>query len=280
MASNCTSFLAFVAFWLATHYVSIAEIGSVDLVFLCAAALVAGLLDAVVGGGGLVQIPALFSVMPNAAPATVFGTNKLSSIFGTASAALRYSHTVRIRWNAVLPAAITAFIFSYLGALTVSLIPANLMRALVVPLLIVVAVYTFFKKDLGSVHAPLHEGAKEKFLAIALGAAIGFYDGFFGPGTGSFLVFLFVRYFGFDFLRASAAAKVVNVATNFAALLYFVPSGNLIWQVGLLMAAFNVAGSLLGTRLAIRHGSGFVRQMFLLVVSALILKFGYDTFLK
>ncbi len=280
MASNCTSFLAFVAFWLATHYVSIAEIGSVDLVFLCAAALVAGLLDAVVGGGGLVQIPALFSVMPNAAPATVFGTNKLSSIFGTASAALRYSHTVRIRWNAVLPAAITAFIFSYLGALTVSLIPADLMRALVLPLLIVIAVYTFFKKDLGSVHAPLHEGAKEKFLAIALGAAIGFYDGFFGPGTGSFLVFLFVRYFGFDFLRASAAAKVVNVATNFAALLYFVPSGNLIWQVGLLMAAFNVAGSLLGTRLAIRHGSGFVRQMFLLVVSALILKFGYDTFLK
>ncbi|HVS26909.1 MAG TPA: TSUP family transporter [Burkholderiales bacterium] len=251
-----------------------------DLVFLCAAALVAGLLDAVVGGGGLVQIPALFSAMPNAAPAAVFGTNKLSSIFGTGSAALRYSHTVHIRWNAVLPAAITAFIFSYLGALTVSLIPADLMRVLVVPLLIVVAVYTFFKKDMGSAHAPLHEGAREKFLAIALGAGIGFYDGFFGPGTGSFLVFLFVRFFGFDFLRASAAAKVVNVATNFAALLYFIPSGNLIWQLGLLMAAFNMAGSLLGTRLAIRHGSGFVRQIFLLVVSALILKFGYDTFLN
>ena len=210
----------------------------------------------------------------------LFGTNKLSSIFGTGSAALRYSNTVRIRWNAVFPAAIAAFIFSFLGALTVSLIPADLMRALVLPLLVVVAVYTFFKKDLGSLHAPLHEGAKEKFLAIGLGAGIGFYDGFFGPGTGSFLVFLFVRYFGFDFLRASAAAKVVNVATNFAALLYFVPSGNLIWQLGLLMAAFNVTGSLLGTRLAVRHGSGFVRQIFLLVVSALILKFGYDTFLK
>ena len=113
-----------------------------------------------------------------------------------------------------------------------------------------------------------------------MGAVIGFYDGFFGPGTGSFLVFLFVRFFGVDFLRASAAAKVVNVVTNFAALLYLVPSGNLIWQLGLLMTAFNVTGSLLGTRLAIRHGSGFVRQMFLLVVSALILKFGYDTFLK
>ncbi len=187
---------------------------------------------------------------------------------------------MRIRWNAAFPAAITAFIFSYFGALTVSLIPADLMRALVLPLLVVVAVYTFFKKDLGSLHAPLHEGAKEKFLAIGLGAGIGIYDGFFGPGTGSFLVFLFVRYFGFDFLRASAAAKVVNVATDFAALLYFVPSGNLIWQLGLLMAAFNVTGSLLGTRLAIRHGSGFVRQIFLLAVSALILKFGYDTFLN
>jgi uncharacterized protein len=251
-----------------------------ELVFLCAAALGAGLLDAVVGGGGLVQIPALFSAMPNEMPAIIFGSNKLSSIFGTGVAALRYSHSVRIRWNAVLPATITAFIFSYLGALTVSLVPADLMRVLVMPLLIVVAAYTFFNKDLGSVHAPLHEGAREKFLAIGLGAAIGFYDGFFGPGTGSFLVFLFVRYFGFDFLRASAAGKVVNVATNLAALLYFLPSGNVIWQLGLLLAAFNVMGSLLGARLALRHGSGFVRQIFLLVVSALILKFGYDTFLK
>ena len=226
------------------------------------------------------QIPALFSALPGDVPATIFGTNKLSSIFGTGSAALRYSGSVRIRWNAVLSAAIAAFIFSYLGALTVSLIPAGLMRVLVLPLLIVVAAYTFLKKDLGSVHAPLHEGAKEKTLAIALGAAIGFYDGFFGPGTGSFLVFLFVRYFGFDFIRASAAAKVVNVSTNFAALLYFVPSGNLIWQLGLLMAAFNVTGSLLGTQLALRHGSGFVRQIFLLVVTALVLKFTYDTFMK
>jgi uncharacterized protein len=251
-----------------------------DLVFLCAAALVAGLLDAVVGGGGLVQIPALFSAMPTLAPATVFGTNKVSSIFGTGSAALRYGYTVRIRWNTVLPAAITAFIFSYLGALTVGLIPASLMRVLVVPLLVAVAAYTFFRKDLGSVHAPLHTGAKERFLSIGLGAGIGFYDGFFGPGTGSFLVFLFVRNFGFDFLRASAAAKVVNVATNFAALLYFGPNGNVIWRLGLLMAAFNMTGALLGTRLALRHGSGFVRKIFLLVVTALVAKFAYDTFLR
>ena len=251
-----------------------------DFVFLCAAALVAGLLDAVVGGGGLVQIPALFSALPNAAPATVFGTNKLSAIFGTGSAALRYSRSVRIRWNAALPAALTAFGFSYLGALAVGLVPADLMRLLVLPLLIGVAVYTFFEKDLGSIHVPLHSAGKERFLSVGLGAAIGFYDGFFGPGTGSFLVFLFVRFFGFDFLHASAAAKVVNVATNFAALLYFAPSGNVIWGLGLAMAAFNMAGSLLGTRLALRHGTAFVRLLFLLVVGALILKFGYDTLLR
>jgi len=227
-----------------------------------------------------VQIPALFSAMPTAVPATVFGTNKLSAIFGTGIAALRYSRSVSVRWNAALPAAITAFIFSYLGALTVGLIPADLMRMLLVPLLIGVAAYTFVKKNLGSIHTPLYAGGKERFLSVGLGAAIGFYDGFFGPGTGSFLVFLFVRYFGFDFLRASAAAKVVNAATNFAALLYFIPSGNIIWQLGLSMAAFNMTGSLLGTRLALRHGTAFVRKIFLLVVSALILKFGYDTFLK
>ena len=226
------------------------------------------------------QIPALFSAMPTAVPATVFGTNKLSAIFGTGIAALRYSRSVSVRWNAALPAAITAFIFSYLGALTVGLIPADLMRMLLVPLLIGVAAYTFVKKNLGSIHTPLYAGGKERFLSVGLGAAIGFYDGFFGPGTGSFLVFLFVRYFGFDFLRASAAAKVVNAATNFAALLYFIPSGNIIWQLGLSMAAFNMTGSLLGTRLALRHGTAFVRKIFLLVVSALILKFGYDTFLK
>jgi uncharacterized membrane protein YfcA len=130
------------------------------------------------------------------------------------------------------------------------------------------------------VHAPLHGGAKEKLIAVMAGGGIGFYDGFFGPGTGSFLVFLFVRFFGFDFLGASAVAKVVNVACNFAALLWFGYSGHLLWQVGLLMAVCNVLGSIIGARLAIKHGSGFVRQIFLLVVSGLILKTGYDAFFK
>ncbi|MGH8743996.1 MAG: sulfite exporter TauE/SafE family protein [Burkholderiales bacterium] len=251
-----------------------------DLVFLCAAAFAAGLLDAVVGGGGLVQIPALFGVMPNVAPATVFGTNKLSSIFGTGIAGWRYARAVPIRWNAVLPAMATALVFAYIGAYSVAQIPSRLLRPLVPFMLAAVAVYIFLKKDFGAIHAPRHEGLREKFLGLTLGGAIGFYDGFFGPGTGSFLVFLFIRFFGLDFLSASAAAKFVNFACNAAALAYFWPGGHVILRLGLIMAVCNVLGSLIGSRLALRYGSQFVRKLFLLVVSAMILNFGYDLFLK
>ncbi|HSS46754.1 MAG TPA: TSUP family transporter [Burkholderiales bacterium] len=251
-----------------------------DLAFLGAAAFVAGLLDAVVGGGGLVQIPALFSVMPNGAPATVFGTNKLSSIFGTGIAGLRYARAISMRWNAVLPAMATALVFAYIGAYSVAQIPSHVLRPLVPFMLIAVAVYIFVKKDFGAVHAPRHEGLREKILGLTLGGVIGFYDGFFGPGTGSFLMFLFIRFFGLDFLSASAAAKFVNVACNAAALAYFWPGGHVIWQLGLTMAVCNVLGSLIGSRLALRYGSQFVRRLFLLVVSAMILKLSYDLFLK
>lgn len=251
-----------------------------DLVFLGLAAFVAGLLDAVVGGGGLVQIPALFGVMPDVAPATVFGTNKLSSIFGTGIAGWRYARAVPIRWNAVLPAMTTALVFSYIGAYSVAQIPSYVLRPLVPFMLAAVAVYIFLKKDFGAIHAPRHEGLREKFLGLTLGGAIGFYDGFFGPGTGSFLVFLFIRFFGLDFLSASAAAKFVNFACNAAALAYFWPGGHVILRLGLTMAVCNVLGSFIGSRLALRHGSQFVRKLFLLVVSAMILNFGYDLFLK
>ena len=154
------------------------------------------------------------------------------------------------------------------------------MRKLLPLILIAVAFYTFTKKNLGSIHAPQHTGNKERWLAIALGGVIGFYDGFFGPGTGSFLIFLFVRFFGFDFLHASAAAKVVNVACNLSALLWFWQSGHLLWQIGLGMGACNVFGSLIGSRLAIKHGSGFVRKLFLIVIAVLIVKTGKDAFFR
>lgn len=252
----------------------------IDIALLGGAAFLAGLVDAVVGGGGLIQIPAIFSVFPKEVPATLLGTNKLASVFGTSVAAVNYAKRVRVAWSTAAPAALAAFALSFVGAWTVTRVPGDFVRALLPLILIAVAVYTFRKKDLGSVHAPVHSGWTETALAVTLGACIGFYDGFFGPGTGSFLIFLFVRFFGFDFLSASAAAKVVNVACNVSALMWFGYSGHLLWQLGLMMAACQICGSLIGTRLALKHGSGFVRKLFLVVVSLLIVKTGYDGFIR
>lgn len=248
------------------------------LAMLGVAAFVAGFIDSVVGGGGLVQIPVLFTLLPQQAPATLFGTNKFASVFGTTNAAWRYARRVSMPWRTTLPAAAAAFACSYLGAMAVSWLPRDLLRPLILVLLVAAAAYTFVKKDFGAIHGPTQSGRRELAYAMLLGGIIGFYDGFFGPGTGSFLIFLFIRFFGFDFLHASAAAKIVNVATNLAALAYFAPNGHLLWQAAILMAMCNVGGSFAGTHLALRHGSGFVRHVFLIVVSLLILKFAWDTF--
>ncbi len=252
----------------------------VDYVVLCCAAFVAGLIDAVVGGGGLVLVPTLFSVFPNTAPATLLGTNKVAGVMGTSAAAINFARKVAVRWSTVTPAAMAAFAFSFFGAYVVTHIPTELIRKALPFVLIAVALYTLKKKDFGTTHAPTLTGTREIVYAALIGGAVGFYDGVFGPGTGSFLVFLFVRVFSYDFLSASAVSKFVNIATNLAALCWFGYSGHVIWQLGLLMAVFNIAGSLVGTRLAMKHGSVFVRKLFLVVVGALILKSGYDAFLK
>jgi uncharacterized membrane protein YfcA len=244
---------------------------------LIAAAFLAGAIDAVVGGGGLIQIPALFAVHPGESPATLFGTNKCASVVGTSNAAWRYARRVAMPWRTILPAAAAAFAFSYVGAAAVAWLPKDAVRPLILGLLVFAAVYTLKRKDFGQSHAPAHSGHRELLYAALLGGAIGFYDGFFGPGTGSFLIFLFVRFFGFDFLHASAAAKVVNVATNLAAIAYFLPAGYVLPLLAAVMAAANVAGSVIGTRLALRHGSGFIRQVFLAVAGVLIVKFAWDT---
>src|SRR5213595_2498455 len=179
----------------------------IDFVLLGSAAFLAGLVDAVVGGGGLIQLPVMFSAFPREVPATLLGTSKLAGIFGTGAAALNYARRVRVAWSTAAPAAVAAFAFSFAGAYTVTRVPADFVRSLLPCVLLAVAVYTFKKKDFGAIHAPIHSGRAEKVAAVLAGAGIGFYDGLFGPGTGSFLMFLFVRFFGFDFLSASAAAK-------------------------------------------------------------------------
>jgi uncharacterized membrane protein YfcA len=248
------------------------------LVVLAGTSFFAGFIDSLVGGGGLINVPVLFTVLPKELPATLFGTNKIAGIFGTASAAWRYIHRVEMPWRTTLPAAASAFVCSYLGAMAVAWLPRDMLRPLILILLIASATYTFWRKDFGVSHQPRLTGRRELVYALGLGGVIGFYDGFFGPGAGSFLIFLFIRLFGFDFLHASAASKVVNVATNLAAIGFFIPNGFYLLQAGLVMAVFNILGAIGGTQLAFRHGSGFVRKVFLLVVCALIIKFTLDTF--
>jgi uncharacterized membrane protein YfcA len=251
-----------------------------ELLIVTLASLFAGFVDSIVGGGGLILIPALFAVFPSAHPATLFGTNKGASVWGTGFATWQYSQKVQMRWAAMLPAAGAGLLASMAGAWLVTVVSPNFLRKALPFVLLVVLLYTLRKKELGRTHAPQFSGGTEKAVAAAIGAVMGFYDGFFGPGTGSFLVFLFVRVLGYDFLSASAAAKLVNTATNLSALVLFIVKGHIWWHFVLTMALANVLGSLLGTRLALKHGTGFVRGVFLLVVSALILKTSFDAFLR
>jgi uncharacterized protein len=248
------------------------------VVWLCVAAFAAGLVDAVVGGGGLIQLPALLIAYPDAPPALLLGTNRTSSIFGTTAAMLRYSRAAPIPWRTMLPTALVAATTSLLGAWTVTHVPATSFKPIVLVVLIGVAIYTFRKKDFGRLHRPTLSPNRQMLTGLIVGLLIGFYDGFFGPGTGSFLIFAFVGLLGFDFLAASASAKVVNVATNLSSVIYFWVNGFVLLPLGLLMAACNVLGSVIGTRLALRYGSGFVRTLFLIVVPLVILRLAIDIF--
>ncbi len=248
------------------------------LILACAAASLAGLVDAIAGGGGLIQLPALMALYPASPLPPLFGTNKLASISGTGLALSRYLRQVPMDWPAVLPAAAAAFAGSFAGAAATSRLSPEFLRPAVLGLLCLVAAWTFASPGLGAAPRPLDSSAHRIPLALALllGGSIGFYDGFFGPGTGSFLVFAFVRLGGMDFLQASAAAKLVNVGTNLAALCVFLPAGNVRPGLALAMMACNMGGSALGTRLALKHGAPLVRRVFQGVVALLIAKLAAD----
>jgi uncharacterized protein len=246
------------------------------LILLSAAAFGAGTLDAMVGGGGLIQLPALLSALPGSPPASLLGTSKFAGLFGTASAAAHYVKRVQLplRWMAL--GLLLAFASALAGAATVTRLPSAAFRPLVPILLTGVLVWTLRHRQSGEVHAPRAHSVIGHCLGAVLVAAIGFYDGFFGPGTGSFLMMLAIRYYGFDFLHAAAAARTINVATNLAALGWFIAAGHILWSTSLAMAAANVLGAQVGTRLALRGGVHFVRRVFIAVVSALILRTAYD----
>lgn len=246
------------------------------LSILCLFAFAAGLIDAAVGGGGLIQIPALFNVLPTVQSATLLGTNKVAAACGTSFAARSFVGRVAVPWDLVLPAAVSAFAMAFLGAAAVSSVPQTILRPLVLALIVAMAIYTFIKKDFGSVSRPLSIGMRERVLSVLIGGAIGFYDGLFGPGTGSFLIFLFIRCFAFDFLQASASSKFVNLATNVAALIFFVPAGKVLYGMALPMAASNMLGAATGTRVAMKRGTGFIRVLFLSLLVILIVKLSFD----
>ena len=251
-----------------------------EWIFITFASLLAGFIDAIVGGGGLILTPALFAAFPGAAPATLFGTNKAGSVWGTAMATWQYSRRVEMRWAALLPAAAAGFAGAFAGAWTVTALSPDFLRKVLPLVLLAVLAYTLAKKDLGRHHAPSFCGNAEVWVASLVGLGIGFYDGFFGPGTGSFFVFLFVRLLGYDFLNASASAKLLNCATNIAAISLFAFKGHVWWHYAVTLAIANVVGSMAGTHMALKHGTGFVRGIFIVVVSSLILKTGYDAFLR
>lgn len=249
-----------------------------ESILILLASAFAGMVDAIVGGGGLILVPALFATFPAAPPATLLGTNKCASVWGTAFATLKYSRRVDMRWRALLPAAVCALAGSFIGAWTVTQIDPAFLRKALPFILLAVLIYTLARKDLGRAHQPHQNNNRERLISCAIGALIGWYDGFFGPGAGSFFIFLLVRFLGYDFLNASASAKLLNVATNIAAIVLFAMKGHIWWQVGLMMAAANVGGSLVGSHLALKHGTGFVRWVFVIVVGVLIVKTGWAAF--
>jgi uncharacterized membrane protein YfcA len=252
------------------------EVALGDAMLLCLFALLAGALDAVVGGGGLVQLPALLVVLPQAPVAALLGTNKLASVVGTASAAVTYNRRIPVDRRTAAVMAVAAFLGSGAGALLATSVDGDVLKPVVLVALLAVLAYTIRTPSLGEVERLRLSAGGQRVVAVLGGAGIGFYDGLVGPGTGSFLVFLLVGAVGLSFLHASATAKVVNTMTNLSALLLFAAGGHVLWALGTAMAVANLLGSQLGTRLALRRGSAWVRRVFIAVVGALVLRLAWD----
>lgn len=251
-----------------------------ELILLCFVSFFAGFIDSVVGGGGLLQTPAMLIILPQYSVATLFGTTKIPSITGTAFAAYKYSRKVTVNWNILSGVVPAAFFGAVLGAYSITVIDSSQIKPVIFALLLAVAIYTYTSKNFGLHSEKNYSYLKQMMLGLAFGFSIGFYDGLIGPGTGTFLILAFIAVLGNDFLHASAHAKYVNVATNLAALIYFASTGHILYEYALPMAAFNLCGSYLGTRLALLKGNKFIRIFFLIVVFGTILRFAYDIFLK
>lgn len=250
------------------------------MITLLTAAAAAGWVDAVVGGGGLLLLPALLLGLPDTPVATALGTNKLTAITGTTTAAVTYARRTKIDWSVVGPAAGCAVVASGVGAMLAGDVPAEAYRPIVIIVLVAVALFVALRPRVGVVANPgRRTRARAAATVVVAGGAIAVYDGMFGPATGTFLVLAFTTLLGADFLRGSAMAKVINAGTNLGALVVFAATGHVWWLLGAALAVCNVTGAVLGARMALRRGAGFVRVVLLAVVLAMVAKLGYDQWL-
>lgn len=245
------------------------------LVLLIVAGFGAGWVDAVVGGGGLIQLPALL-LTPGITPLQALATNKVASIMGTSVSATTFYRRVRPDLRTAAPAALAALIGAFGGAALASSIPAQALKPIIIGVLVLVLVLVLARPQLGAETVLRWQGHRHRIAAALVGLGIGAYDGLLGPGTGTFLVLALAGLLGYAFLPASAIAKIVNFATNLGALIFFVPHGAVLWGLGLAVGAANLAGSYVGARMAIAKGSAFVRIVLLVVVSALIVRLVWD----
>lgn len=250
------------------------------IIILCIASFFAGFVDAIVGGGGLIQTPVALILMPNLAVSSIIGSLKIPAFSGTSFAANQYLKKVDMNWKLLSIMALVAFASAFLGSHLLTKVHNDFMKPLLLVVLTLIAIYTFTKKDFGIHQAKEHTVKRQFLLAISMSIVLGFYDGFIGPGTGSFLVLGFVSVLGFDFLHASANAKMVNLATNFGSICLFVLKGKIIWAIAIPMAICNAFGGWIGAKLAIKKGNGFIRVFFLIVVIGTLIRFGYDVFFK
>ena len=250
------------------------------IILLCIAAFAAGFVDAIVGGGGLIQTPMGLILLPQLPISTVVGSLKIPAFSGTAFAAAQYLKKVVINWKLLLPMMALAMLASFAGSILLTQMHNDFMKPVLLVVLSLVAIYTFVKKDFGQHKEKAHSPTTHIFYSLLISLVIGFYDGFIGPGAGSFLVMAFVVMMGYDFLHASANAKMVNLATNFGSILLFVIKGKILWAVAIPMALCNAAGGFTGAKLAINKGNKFIRIFFLIIVVGTLMRFAYDVFFK
>ncbi len=250
------------------------------IILLCLAAFLAGFIDAIVGGGGLIQTPVALILLPNLAVSTIIGTLKIPAISGTSFAAHQYLKKVKMNWKLLTIMMLLAFPSAFLGSTLLTYVSNDFMKPLLLVVLSLLLIYTYFQKNLGQQRSKSHSETTQIIYAILISFGVGFYDGFIGPGTGSFLVLAFIALLGFDFINASANAKMVNLATNLGSICLFILKGKIVWAIAIPMAIFNSLGGWLGAKLAISKGNKFIRIFFLIVVIATLFRFAYDVFYK